>query len=119
MAATPAAWATSAFEVLKSPCSRQENRVTQSFCCARIAAITGRPAARLVRRVNPLATKSIPDVLSEVPALRFGCQQRFIHGPRTLEVSIDVAVVKSQVQLSCAGSIRRGCEHSRLQRHPF
>ena len=69
--------------------------------------------------MNPLAMKSIPNVLSEIPALRFGCQQLFVHGPRTREVTIDIAFLESQVQLLCADPIRYGSEHARLQRHPF
>ena len=67
---TPAAWA--AFGFLKSTCFRQENRVTQLFYHVQIAAAATKPAARVILTMNPLATKSIPNVLREVPALRFG-----------------------------------------------
>jgi hypothetical protein len=105
--------------LLKSTGFRQENRITQLFGYAQIAAVTGRPAALLILTLNPLATKSIPNVLREVLALRFGRQKRFVDGPRALEITIDIAFLESQVQLSCVGSIRRGCEHARLQRHPL
>ena len=87
----------------------------QLFCDTKITVITGGPAARLIFTTNPLATKSIPNVLSEIPALRFGCQQLFVHGPRTREVTIDIAFVKSQVQLLRPRLIRDGSEHARLQ----
>src|ERR1051325_1687854 len=84
---------------------RQQNRPAQAVLRAPITAITDGPAARVILTMNPLAVKSIPNVLSEIPALRFGCQQRFVHGPRTREVTIDIALVESQVQLLCAGPI--------------
>src|SRR5579863_2370030 len=107
----------SGVSLLNSTCFRQENRLTQLFCCTKTA-ITGGPAVRGIL-TNPLATKSIPNLLSEIPALRFGCQQPVIHGPRTREVTIDIAFLELQVQLLCAGPIRYGSEHARLQRHPF
>ena len=77
-----------------------------------ITVITGGPAARVIFTTNQLATKSIPNVLSEIPALRFGCQQLFIHGPRTREVTIDIAFMESQVQLLRPSPIRDGSEHA-------
>src|SRR5580700_3759391 len=103
--------------LLNRTCFRQENRLTQLFCCTQTA-VPVDPAAREIL-TNPLATKSVPNSLSEIPALRFGCQQLVIHGPRTREVTIDIAFLELQVQLLCAGPIRYGSEHARLQRHPF
>src|ERR1700694_1472141 len=103
--------------LLNSTCFRQENRLTQLFCCTQ-AAITSSPAPREIL-TNPLATKSISNVLSEIPALRFGCQQLFVHGPRTREVTIHLAFLESHVQLLCADPIGDGSEHARLQRHPL
>src|SRR4051812_40713053 len=105
--------------LLSKTCLRQANRLTQLFCCTRITAITSGPAVDITLTMNPLATKSIPNVLSEIPALRFGCQQFSVHGPRTSEVTIYIAFLESQIQLLCASPIRDGSEHARLQPHPF
>jgi hypothetical protein len=78
------------------------------------------PATCLSKRVggtpmptaNPLVSKCIPNVVREVPALRFSREERFIHLNRKIEVPINIARVESEIELPGIRPIRYGGEQA-------
>jgi hypothetical protein len=55
--------------------------------------------------VNLLITKLIPNVTGEILAFRFSLEKFLVPLRGNIEVSIDVAVVESQIQLTLVASI--------------